>query len=264
MHEILRNLPSNARVLDLGSRTGSFSREICPAAFVVRIDLERPGNKDKGFVQADAARLPFASACFDAIVSNHSLEHMRELETVLAEIGRVIKPGGALYVAVPDASTFSDWLYRWVYHGGGHVNPFRSREELAGIISSAAKLPLAASRELATSFGFLERRYFLPRPPRRMWLLANGNRTFIVWLGYLARTLDRFLGTRCSAYGWAMYFGKLEEPVGTAGWRNVCVTCGSASPADALLEAGFVRGKLWWKSYACPECGEWNLFTLDL
>jgi len=230
---------------------------------VVRVDLERPKNKDEGFVQADGARLPFSSGCFDAIISNHSLEHMRELACVLAEIGRVIKPGGALYVAVPDASTFSDWLYRWVYHGGGHVNPFRSRAALAGVITTATSLPLVASRDLATSFGFLERRFFHPRPPRRMWVFANGNRTFIVWMGYLARLLDRVFGTRWSAYGWAMYFGRLQEPVETAMWRNVCVTCGSASPADALVEAGCVHGQLWWKSYVCPACGDWSLFTRD-
>jgi len=263
MHELLRHLPSDARVLDLGSRTGSFSGEICPGAFVVRVDLERPEDKDKGFVQADAARLPFASGCFAAIFSNHSLEHMHELACVLSEIGRVIKPGGALYVAVPDAATFSDRLYRWVYHGGGHVNPFRSREELAGMIATATNLPLVASRDLATSFGFLERRYFRPRPPRRMWLMANGDRTFIVWMGYLARRLDRFFGTRWSAYGWAMYFGRLEEPVGTAVWRNVCVACGSASPSDVLLQTGCVRKRLLWESYTCPECGGWNLFMRD-
>ena len=263
MHELLRHLPSGGRVLDLGSRTGSFSSESCPAALVVRVDLERPGDKDKGFVQAGAARLPFASGCFDAIVSNHSLEHMQELASVLAEIGRVVKPGGALYVSVPDASTFSDWLYRWVYHGGGHVNPFRSREELASVITSATSLELMASRDLATLFGFLERRYFRPRPPRRMWLFANGNRAVVVWIGYLARRLDRFFGTRWSAYGWAMYFGRLEEPVGRAVWRNVCVTCGSGFPADVLLQTGCVRRYLLWQSYSCPECGGWNLFTRD-
>ena len=263
MHELLRHLPSGARVLDLGSRTGSFSSESCPAALVIRVDLERRVNTGAGFVQADAARLPFASGCFDAIVSNHSLEHMEELASVLAEIGRVIQPGGAFYVAVPDASTFSDWLYRWVYHGGGHVNPFRSREELASVITSATSLELMASRDLATSFGFLERRFFHPRPPRRMWLFGNGNRAVIVWMGYLARLVDRVFGTRLSAYGWAMYFGRLEESVGTAVWRNVCVTCGSASPADALLEAGYVRRHMGWKSYGCPECGGWNLFTRD-
>jgi len=263
MHELLRHLPSGGRVLDLGSRTGSFSSESCPAALVVRVDLERPGDKDKGFIQADAARLPFASGCFDAIVSNHSLEHMGELACVLSEIGRVIKPGGALYVAVPDASTFSDWMYRWVYHGGGHINPFRSRAELAGVITAATNLPLVASRDLATSFGFLERSYFHPRPPRRMWLFANGNRAVIVWMGYLALLVDRVFGTRLGAYGWAMYFGRLEEPIGTAVWRNVCVTCGSASPASVLLQTGCVRSNLLWKSYVCAECGDWNLFTRD-
>ena len=52
----------------------------------------------------------------------------------LAEIGRVLKPPGALYIAVPDASTFGDRLYRWLTWGGGHVNAFTSARELAATI----------------------------------------------------------------------------------------------------------------------------------
>ena len=38
----------------------------------------------------------------------------------------------AAYVAVPDASTFSDRLFRWIYGGdSGHINPFHSAEGLA-------------------------------------------------------------------------------------------------------------------------------------
>ena len=57
MDEILRNLRAGARVLDLGSLTGSFPAHCCPDALVVRLDLEAPapGSVDN-FVQADAAR----------------------------------------------------------------------------------------------------------------------------------------------------------------------------------------------------------------
>jgi len=48
----------------------------------------------------------FGSRTFDAIVLNHSLEHFERLKPALQEIGRVVRPDGAIYVAVPDAATF--------------------------------------------------------------------------------------------------------------------------------------------------------------
>ncbi len=47
-------------------------------------------------VAADAHRLPFADASFDAVVSFNTFEHLYEPETAAAEIYRVLKPGGRL------------------------------------------------------------------------------------------------------------------------------------------------------------------------
>jgi Methyltransferase domain len=265
MDEILRNLPAGARVLDLGSLTGSFPADRCPGAVVVRLDLEKPAaGSPRGFVQADAARLPFPDHCFDAVIANHSLEHIRHFENALGEIGRVACPTGSLYIAVPDASTFSDWLYRFVYRGGGHINPFRSAEALKSEISRCTGLKFQGSRSLYSSFRYLNRCYFQKRPPRRLWLAGNGNRVFIMLLSYAARRMDRVFGTRLSAYGWALYFGQLAEPVESARWTNVCVGCGSGFPAAWLLEANLVRRHLSvFRSYACPACHSDNFFTPD-
>lgn len=89
----------------------------------MRVDAEAAPRLS---VLADAAALPFASASFDAVVANHSLEHFADLDGALGEIGRVLAPAGALYIAVPDATTFTDRLYRWLARGGGHVNRFSS------------------------------------------------------------------------------------------------------------------------------------------
>ncbi|MES1257335.1 MAG: class I SAM-dependent methyltransferase [Acidobacteriota bacterium] len=260
MDEILRNLPAGARVLDLGCRSGSFSRDRYPGVNVVGLDrdpLSVPG------VRADAAALPFADGSFDAIIANHSLEHMDRLSEVLREIGRVVKPEGSLFVSVPDASTVSDRLYRWVYHGGGHVNPFRSAPALAAEIARATGLPLRATRVLHTSFLFLERRHFQPRRPRSLWLVGYGNERLLAWAGYLARRADRVLGTRLSVYGWSFYFGVTGETVDTRAWPNVCVRCGTGWPAEHLTECVPLRREPWaGQSFLCPECGAWNLFTL--
>src|SRR5579872_3476026 len=109
MHEILRNLHAGSLVLDLGCAEGSFPQDITLAT-VVRVDRQTPKNQAgrPGFVQGDAAALPFADQTFAAVISNHSIEHFDDLPSTLCEIGRVICAGGSLFVAVPDASTLTD------------------------------------------------------------------------------------------------------------------------------------------------------------
>lgn len=262
MHELLRSLAPGARILDLGARSGSFNPALCPEALVVRLDLERPSSYEGvPTVQADAGSLPFADRSFDVVISNHSLEHMIDLDAVLAEIARVVCRTGSLYVAVPDSTTVSDRVYRWVYHGGGHVNPFESADDLDVRIRRHVGLKPAGRRTLHTSFAFLERSHFKPRPPRRMWLFLNGSYTAIVILGYVARLLDRVLGARFSVYGWALYYGRVDGGVETQAWTNVCARCGSAQP-DGGLQPVRVIGPI--RSYRCPACGSWNLYTRDM
>ena len=55
-------------------------------------------------VVADASRrLPFAPASFDAAILSHVLEHMSWPEPVLRQIATLVRPGGRLYIAVPNA-----------------------------------------------------------------------------------------------------------------------------------------------------------------
>src|SRR5712692_1178481 len=171
MHEILRHLPEGARVLDVGSRSGSFDAAMYPVR-TIRVDLDVPvGTITTNFVQADAASLPFASASFAAIVANHSLEHFERLDASLRELGRVVKPGGSIYIAVPDSRTLADRLYRWLASGGGHVNPFSSAGELVALVEQHTGMQLSAKRLLVTSLSFLNRRNRTARAPGKMILL---------------------------------------------------------------------------------------------
>jgi len=130
VHGILRLLPRGTCVLDIGSRTGSFSISGL-ACTTVCVDAEVPSSHPSLFVTARAEALPFRDGQFAAIISNHSLEHFERLEESLHEIGRVVARNGFLYVAVPDSSTVTDRIYRWLAHGGGHVNGFTSSADLA-------------------------------------------------------------------------------------------------------------------------------------
>jgi SAM-dependent methyltransferase len=263
VHEILSHL-KKGWVLDLGSRFGSFNAQSYPFN-TVRVDLDPPAGVPTGWVvRGDAAELPFRDGSFSAIISNHSMEHFERLAESLREVGRTAGPNAALFVSVPDASTMTDRLYRWLARGGGHVNPFRSSDQLSTRIESATGLHHVATRPLFSSLSFLNKANFAAPPPRKMWLLMGGSERLLFAINWMNRTLDRMLGTRLAIYGWALYFGNISEPVSTVGLRNVCVRCGGGHPAASLEAQGAVARK-WglFRVYRCPVCDAANTFTPD-
>lgn len=254
MLDLIASLPPGGRVLDLGARTGSFSVERDDLV-IVRLDLEIPeGRRGGAYVSGDAARMPFRAGAFDVVISNHSLEHFSELDGALCEIGRVIHPGGVLYVAVPDATTLTDRIYRWIGKGGGHVNAFRSASDVARRVEARTGLHLRGTTVLYSSLSFLNAHNFTARPPRKIALFAFGNERFLALLLHVLRRIDRALGTRLSVYGWSFYFGAIERPEEGEAWRNVCVRCGAGSPEEYLRACGAVHGG----TYRCPGCGGFN------
>ncbi|MGA2599979.1 MAG: methyltransferase domain-containing protein [Bryobacteraceae bacterium] len=262
MNELLKALPPGAWVLDLGCASGSF--RAAGSCRMVRVDLEIPHSPVSNLVQADAAKLPFPDHCFDAIISNHSLEHFTNLTSALEEMGRVIKPAGALYVSVPDATTFCDLLYRWLARGGGHVNAFRSAPQLVAKVRQVTGLKHVATRTLHTSLSFLNR-HNAPRPrPRKLLLLGNGTETSLRLINYLSRLSDRFLHTRLTVYGWALYFGNIAAHIDTQAWINVCIRCGAGHPSAWLSSQPNLLHRRWFlRVYSCPNCGTLNLFAHD-
>ena len=261
MTPLIANLPAGARVLDLGAATGSFSTSRTDIS-VIRVDLDPPARRTGSYVAADSAQLPFRAGVFDLIVSNHSLEHLARLEVSVSEIGRVLKPSGALYIAVPDAATLTDRIYRWMGRGGGHVNAFRAPQEVIGLVERLARSPHRATQELSSGLSFLNAHNFHAPPPRKIALFAFGNERFLAAFVWLLRSLDRTFGTRLSIYGWAFYFGSADPPASLDNWRNVCVRCGAGHAEDYLrARAAGWRMTLGVESYRCPACGGFNLFS---
>lgn len=260
----LEGLSGAARILDLGCGAGSFGATACGAATLFGVDSDfRPLRRARGLLcaSADAALLPFNAAVFDLVLCHHSLEHFGNVERVLSEIRRVLKPDGKLFVSVPEGASFSDRLYRVLLTGGGHLQSF-TFGGIVALVESHTSLRLAAWKPLYSSFNYVDKLNFVPCPrgrlpgpfPRRMrWMGRAPGACFVLArlaLNVATRIIDRLLNTRLSGYGWAMAFAPgaravIREP---CSW-NVCMRCGHA------LAPGQVPGRL---IYTCPACGSRN------
>jgi SAM-dependent methyltransferase len=96
-----------ARVLDVGCGPGHLVERLVDRGFAVSgIDLDpamiaradrRLGSR-ADLVAADVASLPFADGSFDLVVSTLSMHHWADHQGGLAEIGRVLAPGGRVLV----------------------------------------------------------------------------------------------------------------------------------------------------------------------
>lgn len=94
------------RVLDLAAGTGTSSVPFQQAGASVvacdfslgMLDVGRTRNSELDFVAADAMRLPFRDAAFDAVTISFGLRNVADTTAALREMRRVTKPGGRLLV----------------------------------------------------------------------------------------------------------------------------------------------------------------------
>ena len=97
-------------------------------------------------LSADATRLPFGSESFDAIIAAEILEHVPDDAAAMAEIARVLRPGGTVAITVPAwLPERVCWALSREYHEvpGGHVRIF-TRAELTAQLTAAELTPTGA------------------------------------------------------------------------------------------------------------------------
>jgi ubiquinone/menaquinone biosynthesis C-methylase UbiE len=104
---------SGKRVLDVGCGKGRFARilkERYGGAEIWGLDISREMLKHvpAGIHTCAAAmtEVPFADGWFDAAYATESLEHAVEIERAVAEMCRVVKPGGRLAIIDKNAEQF--------------------------------------------------------------------------------------------------------------------------------------------------------------
>ena len=101
-------LPLAEPVLDVGCGDGHFASVAFPQSLAAGIDpgsavLKEARDRDAYHLLAQALgdNLPFAGGHFATVVSNSVLEHIPGVDAVLAEIARVLCPGGRFIFCVP-------------------------------------------------------------------------------------------------------------------------------------------------------------------
>ena len=99
-------IPPGAVVLDAGCGSGRIFRyELAPGCRVVGVDIgaelrDNPNVADR--IRGDVQRLPFADASFDAVLAGHVVEHLSRPGVAMAEVARVLKPGGRFLLLTPN------------------------------------------------------------------------------------------------------------------------------------------------------------------
>ena len=114
---------ASGSVLDLGCGAGDSVgqfRDVNPSVRWVGVDVEASPEvasrrrADAEFVTFDGVHLPFEDASFDAVYCKQVLEHVREPRPLMAEVARVLRPGGAFAGSTSQLEpfhSFSTWNY---------------------------------------------------------------------------------------------------------------------------------------------------------
>jgi SAM-dependent methyltransferase len=77
--------------------------------------------------------LPFADGEFDALVSVSVLEHLRDLDGALAELSRVVAPGGRVVLGVPVRNAATSSFFRLVGYDPLEIHPSSHRDVAAAL-----------------------------------------------------------------------------------------------------------------------------------
>ncbi len=156
------DLPPACRILELGCGPGGLWSENSsriPERWEITLSDSSIGmvrqasenlkgcNRLVRYGAADAQSIPFAGGAFDAVIANHMLYHVPDRKKALAEIHRILKPGGRFY-----ASTIGSGHMRELAELVGGFDPALNVWGSGGLAAETFTLENGAA-QISTSFG---------------------------------------------------------------------------------------------------------------
>jgi SAM-dependent methyltransferase len=228
LNEVLRHLPSGSRILEIGGGSGWQAARLAATGFSVE-SVDLASNPYQAVMQwpvriYDGESLPFPSNTFDVVFSSNVLEHVDDLDRLMRETARVVKPGGMAIHLMPTPL----WrLLTLVVHYPWLVKMLLGRSASQAVTAAhraaaRGRTPwwlmrriIAAPRhgEHGTALSELwrfRRGAWIPRLNRCGWLVESDWGVGIVYSGYFVchpwltlrarRRLSKVIGSSCRAY----------------------------------------------------------------
>jgi SAM-dependent methyltransferase len=118
--EVLRaELPNSPKTIlvvgcgdgrEAGILARSFDAETVGTDIGGQFAFDHAGSAPAGLIEMDACDLKYPDDAFDLVFSFHALEHISRPETALAEMARVLRPGGSYLIGTPNKSRLVGYL----------------------------------------------------------------------------------------------------------------------------------------------------------
>jgi len=153
---------SGDRILDIGAGKGEKAGRILqafPGTEVFAIDpnerriseakRDHPGVKS---TVAGAERIPFDDASFDKAYSTMALHHFSDLDKALAEVSRVVRPGGSYVILEVEPGSLLGRIFRFFGRLMGEKMQVLTEEELLSRLGRATGFRVAQTVSLGSRY----------------------------------------------------------------------------------------------------------------
>ena len=166
-------------MLDIGCNDGDITRYLatrfCESTGVdndpeiVELAEEKHAGSGVSFLVNDSTSLPFTDARFDVVVANHILNYCHEPARMAEEIYRVLKPGGACYLAITNG-IFTKWYAKFP----APIREFLISVTLRGTANVGVPRTSFEYREILGIFRVHDITYHILKTPERFRHEAHG------------------------------------------------------------------------------------------
>lgn len=207
------------RVLDVGSADGPSVGWLRGTDLHVTLDLDPRGLQPGEGVCGSALELPFRDGSFDVVGAFDVIEHCDPEATVVAELTRVLRPGGHLLVSVP--------AYQWAWSDFDEANGHHRRYTRGRLVAALEGAGLTIERStyaFAATFPFFAAERLVRRLKRLLRREAPAEAQDVVALPATSPWVDRMLSALGRCDDWLLR--RTDLPFGSS------VMVAARRPAD--------------------------------